>query len=176
MIIEAGYDIVELLAGTVRRNDETRRALWVMCMDADLHHLSIRRACDAMTGSIESHVDDIVRVLQTDFRPVTYFALAHAITEDRTNADEWLYESDERMRLLPTLTDHQLLGRVVFDPKGYYSTLPRYSFRDYPQLSDLPRTAIIRGPHEIDCQCVACEQFERMLAENRERHRNRSAE
>ncbi len=175
MIIEAGYDIVELISASVTRDDETRRALWVMCMDADLHYLSIRRACDTMTESIESHVDDIVAILQSDFRPVTYFVLGHAEAEKRANPDGWLYGTDERIRLMPALTDYQLLGRVVFDPEGFYSSVPRYSFRDYPALSDLPRTATIPGPHEVGCQCLSCETYERMLADNWQRNANRSA-
>lgn len=175
MIIEAGYDIVELISASVTRDDETRRALWVMCMDADLHYLSIRRACDTMTESIESHVDDIVTVLKSDFRPVAYFVLGYAEPVTRAKRQGWLYETDERLRLMPALTDYRLLGSLVFDPEGYYSSVPRYSFRDYPSLSDLPRPATIRGPHEVGCHCVSCEQYERMLAANRERNRNQSA-
>lgn len=176
MIIEAGYDIVELISASLTRDDETRRALWVMCMDADLHYLSIRRACDTMTESIESHVDDIVTVLESDFRPVAYFVLGYAEPEIRTHPNGWLYETDERLRLMPALTDYHLLGSLVFDPEGFYSSVPRYSFRDYPSLSDLPRAATIRGPHEIGCHCVSCEQYARMLDENWERHRKQSAQ
>ena len=175
MIIEAGYDILELMSASVTRDRKTRRALWVMCMDADLHYLSIRRACDTMTESIESHMDDIVTVLESDFRPVAYFVLGYAEPEKRTHPDGWLYETDERLRLTPALTDYHLLGSLVFDPDGYYSSVPRYSFRDYPSLFGLPRTATIPGPHEPDCHCVSCEQYERMLAANRARNRNQSA-
>lgn len=115
-------------------------------------------------------------MLQSDYRPVTYFVLGHAVPETCASSEGWLYETDERIRLMPALTDYHLLGRVVFDPEGFYSSVPRYSFRDYPALSDLPRSATIRGPHEVGCQCFSCEQYERMLAENWERNRNKSAQ
>jgi hypothetical protein len=170
MIIEAGYDVLELMSASVTHDDESRRGLWVFCMDADLHYLSLRRASDAMTDPLESYVDDIASVLESDFRPVAYFVLGHAVPDTRDSSEGWLHEVDERLRLAPKLAGHELLGRVVFDPEGYFSSVPRYSFRDYPALSDLPRSATVRGPHEFHCHCFACEQHERLLAEIRERN------
>ena len=150
MIIEAGYDIVELLAGTVRSTAEGKRSLWVLCMDAELHHLGVYRARDIMTGPLESHADDILAVFESCYRPVAYFALAHSATETSPYSVDPHCDPDEPMRQLPALADHQFLGRLIFDDEGYYSTLPRYSFRDYPSLCDLPRTVTVPGPHEFD--------------------------
>ncbi|GAA3888083.1 hypothetical protein GCM10022381_32500 [Leifsonia kafniensis] len=174
MIIEAGYDILELLIHEIDRDDDSRRALWVMCMDQDLHYLSIRRACDVVTEPLESHSTDILKVLESDFRTVTYYVLGHAMPNICAPSDGWLYDTDEQLRNLPELAGYRLLGRVVSDPEGFFSSLPRYSFRDYPSLSDLPRAAVIPGPHEFDCCCLSCEQYEQMLTRNRERYRERA--
>jgi len=167
MIIEAGYDVLTLLWPEVRKDAESKRALWVLNLDAELHFLSLRKACKDMTKPIEAYVREIRKVLTSDFRPVRYYVLAHTTPEIRIRHDGWLHDIDESLSRVPALIDHHLLGQVVFDPKGYYSTVPRYSFRDYPGLADLPRSASFAGPHPFGCQCPACEKFERTLAENR---------
>jgi hypothetical protein len=79
----------------------------------------------------------------------------------------WLRALDERLTADGWLGDVELLGQVVFDSSGYWSTVPRFDFREYIGLEHLPRSVSVLGPHELGCECVACVHFEQMLHENR---------
>jgi hypothetical protein len=87
------------------------------------------------------------------------------------NIAQEVYEEDEPLRTAPEFDGRQFLGRLVFDEEFTYSSAPRYSFRDYPLHGDLPRAAVVKGPHpEFDCRCLACAQFEAKLAANRAKY------
>lgn len=57
MIIEAGYDVAELARYSVMRDDDSRRALWVLCLDEHLRYLNLSKACNVMVSTLEEHVD-----------------------------------------------------------------------------------------------------------------------
>ncbi|KJC63156.1 hypothetical protein TZ00_15770 [Agreia bicolorata] len=82
MIIEAGYDIVELLINGVanRRKKDTEdvdeNPLWVLTMDAQLRYWSTTRVVDRMGSSSAEHVDDIARTLNEEPRYSRYYVLA----------------------------------------------------------------------------------------------------
>jgi hypothetical protein len=184
MIIEAGYDIVELLLNGVakRHSDDTRlhddgeHPLWVLTMDAQLRYWSTTRVVDRMGASTGDHVEDIARTLNDEPQHSVYYVLAHTTNVRRDDDDDWLYEADQIIKDHPSLAGHELLGHVVFDATGFFSTVPRYSFRDYIGLEHLPRAASCAGPHEwLDCPCAACVQFDELLQANRQRSTNRSA-
>lgn len=166
MIIEAGYDILTLLTPKVLKNVTSKRALWALTMDAELRFLSIRKVSANMTKPIEGYVKEIRRTLTAEFPPVGHYVLAYTIPDVPVHHEGWLDDVETSLSLTPDLVDHRLLGLVVFDPKGYYSSVPRYRFRDYPLLGELPRSESFPGPHPFDCTCPACEQHDRKLHEN----------
>lgn len=169
MIVEAGYDVMTLLDPEVRRDDDSMSALWVLVLDENLRYLQLNKALETMSGSADLHVDQIVKSLTCGFGYPKYFVLAHGEPQAMRHDDGWLHDIDERIRKSPALVEFYLLGQVVFDPEGYYSSVARYSFRDYIGLEHLPRSASFPGPHAYPCDCPACKQHELMLETNRKR-------
>ncbi|HEY0260633.1 MAG TPA: hypothetical protein VGC18_12375 [Lacisediminihabitans sp.] len=170
MIIEAGYDILQLLCPEVMKDAESQRAVWVLSMDERLRLLFIGVVAPTAADRIESHVEDIAKALTRHPGPAKYYVVARTVQSHKGESGDWLRQEDERLNHLPALADHELLGQVVFDPDGYFSSVPRYSFRDYPELEHLPRTAILPGPHPLmSCDCLACVQHKIMLDDNRRR-------
>lgn len=172
MIIEAGYDLLQLIHPQLFADDASRRALWVMAMDEDLRYLFTRKVRDVVPGTFEDAVPDLAAALRSDpFRP-HYFVLAHMVPSMGSGIEEKVHHEDAHIRSAPVLAGYQLLGRMVFDSENLYSSAPRYTFRDYVGREDLPRAAVIPGPHEyLRCTCLACAQYEAKLAAGRMRHR-----
>jgi hypothetical protein len=175
MIIEAGYDILTLLTPKVLKNAASKRALWALTMDAELHFLGIRKVSATMTKPIDGYVKEIRRTLTAEFLPVGHYVLAYTIPDVHVHREGWLDDVETSLSLASDLVNHRLLGLVLFDPKDYYSSVPRYRFRDYPLLGELPRSASFPGPHPFDCACPACEQHDRKLRENGKRLHSNSA-
>jgi hypothetical protein len=168
MIIEAGYDMLQVLSPCIHASTANRRALWMLAMDDELREMSIKMVCPEYAFPLEKHIPDIVKALECDNGYVKYFALAHMLPRLGDNIEHEVYEEDEPVRTAPEFDGRQFLGRLVFDEDNRYSSAPRYAFRDYPLHDDLPRVAVVKGPHPLlDCQCLACSQFEAKLAANR---------
>ena len=167
MIIEAGYDLVQILHPEVLADAASRRALWMLAADKDLRLLEVSPVCPEFSGSLEPHVADIVAAIAGCYRPVRYFALAHTVSP--LDCDDWprISWEDEALREAHNFEPDQFLGRLVFDGDHIHSSAPRYSFRDYVGRENLPRAAVIAGPHFGDCECLACSQFNEMMAEYR---------
>ena len=173
MIIEAGYDLFELFAPKLfaKRGSKARRATWVVAMDENLRNMHMAKVGGDASGPIENHIHNVVKALnKRAVRDVAYYALAHLDTEFHDDYCNQFEHIEETLRLAPELIEHELLGLYVSNGKGLYSCGPRYSFRDYVGYEHLPRNAIIQGPHEMPCSCLACTQHEEMLRRNRERH------
>jgi len=167
MIIEAGYDLVQLLHPAVVANAASRRALWMLAADKDLRLLEISPVCPEFSGSLERHVAAIVAALAGSYRPVRYFALAHTMSPLDCNDWDRISRGDEALREVHDFEPDQFLGRLVLDGDHIHSSAPRYSFRDYAGRENLPRVAVISGPHFGDCSCIACSQFNEMIEEYR---------
>jgi hypothetical protein len=174
MIIEAGYDVVQLADASVNRNSRSRRALWMVALDEHLRLVSTSRIAREMRLPVAAYIDEISAALGRSAIPVRYIALAYCAAGDCSDSS-WLGEIDERLTADGWLGDVELLGQVVFDRSGYFSTVPRFSFRDYIGLEHLPRSVSVLGPHDVGCECVACVHFEQMLRENRRRTNPASA-
>jgi len=168
MIIEAGYDVVRLADASVNRNTRTRRALWMIAFDEHLRLVETPRIARDMHLPVAAYIDEISAALRQSPLPVRYIALAYRATGQSSDSS-WLGEADERLTADGWLGDVELLGQVVFDRTGCFSTVPRFSFRDYIGLEHLPRAVSVLGPHDVGCECVACVHFEQMLRENRAR-------
>lgn len=168
MIVEAGYDVMTLLHGEMSADDESAEALWVLLLDENLRYLRLNKALLKMSGTADLHIGKIAEALTCDFYP-KYFVLAYSEPEVNQHHDGWLHGIDERIRESPDLLNFYMLGQVAFDPTGYYSSVPRYSFRDYIGLERLPRAASFAGPHTCPCDCPACTQHDRMLEANPKR-------
>ena len=184
MIIEAGYDIVELLINEVanRRNTNSKDAaadenpLWVLIMDAQLRYWATTRVVDRMGASTAEHIDEIAWTLNEEPDCSRYDVLAHTTTVERCDDDDWLFQLDQVIKHHHALAGHELLGHIVFDPTGYFSTVPRHSFRDYPSLGHLPRAASFAGPHAWSgCPCGACVQHDELLEQIRSRSTDRAS-
>jgi hypothetical protein len=174
MIIEAGYDVVQLADACVNRNSRSRRVLWMIALDEYLRLVSTSRIAREMRLPVAAYIDEISAALGRSAIPVRYIALAYRAAGDSSDST-WLGEIDERLTADGWLGDVELLGQVVFDRSGYFSTVPRFSFRDYIGLEHLPRAVSVLGPHDLGCECVACVHFEQMLRENRRRANPASA-
>ena len=174
MIIEAGYDVVQLLDASVNKTGRSRRGLWMLSMDENLRVVAQPRITARMHLPVEAYIDEVSLALRRSPVPVTYIALGYATT---LPLDEpfWLHAVDERLSSDGWLGDVELLGQVVFARDGFVSTVPRFSFRDYIGLEHLPRSVSVLGPHDVGCECVACVHFEQMLRENRQRRAGASA-
>ncbi|KQO47224.1 MULTISPECIES: hypothetical protein [unclassified Frigoribacterium] len=148
MIIEAGCDLHELLYPRLIRDHEANGVegapLWVAALDDELRYLFTRPAVTPLRLPLSDHAADIAACLD---------------------------DADRSVEECPELAAFDLLGQIAFDEAGYYSTLPRHSFRDYAGRQDLPRAAVIAGPHEYGCSCLACEQYADDIAELRRRAR-----
>lgn len=173
MIIEAGYDLLQLFSPDLfpKRKMPGRRALWVIAMDEDLRLLYSKKVKGDANLPIEERACEIADAL-ADESPwrVAYFAVACLDTDLCGNYSSEFERQVEMLRSAPELIEHELIGHYLSDGKGLYSSAPRYSFRDYLGLEHLPRVAILPGPHEYPCDCLACVQFEDKLRLNRERH------
>ena len=167
MIIEAGYDVVLLADASINRNSRTRRALWLIAADENLRLISTDRVTSDMQLPVAAYIDEISAALTRSPVPVRYIALAYRSTGPSSDP-RWLGEIDERLTADGWLGDVELLGQIVFDRTGYFSTVPRFSFRDYIGLEHLPRAVSVLGPHDVGCECVACVHFEQLLLENRQ--------
>jgi hypothetical protein len=162
VIIEAGYDLGMRLMPVLRRA-KGRQGLWVMAMDQDLREVSISRVSRWFKGSIDQHLAELHRTLSSrdNTALARYFALAHGLPQlsDDDSTATWVHLDDELVHTSVELVDFRYLGRVVYDGKWIFTSWPRYSFRDYLGLEDLPRTATYLGPHSFKCGCPACEQL-----------------
>ena len=130
-------------------------------MDQNLRLLRIRKISGDFGESVGEHLDRIAKKLvgpSFSLQP-RYFALAHRRENVHDNQIEhWVHADDQLIYDAPVLAGYRYLGRLVSDGVWVYSSWPRYSFRDYVGMEDLPRVAAIPGPHPWDCHCAACKQ------------------
>ena len=179
MIIEAGYDLMELFAPKlfVKRGSKRRTNTWVIAMDENLRHLHLTEVGGDASNPIEERIPQIEKALNKHkLRPVVYYALAHLDTNLHDDCDAEFDHLDETLRLAPELIEYLNLGIYLSNGKDVYSSGPRYSFRDYIGYEHLPRNAIILGPHECPCSCQACTQHDEMLRRNWEKHHGGDSE
>lgn len=171
MIIEAGYDLQQLIGPELFADEASRGSLWVMAMDEDLRFLFTRKVRDEVPGSLEDAVPELVAVLDGAPLEPHYFVLAHMVPSMGPDIADEVHREDERIHSAVALAKYELLGRLVFDDEYVYSSAPRYSFRDYVGCENLPRAAVIPGPHEfLSCACLACAQHEAKLERARSRY------
>ena len=173
MIIEAGYDLFQLFVPKLfaKRGSKMRQGTWAIAMDENLRSMLLTKVRGDASAPIEDRIPKIVKALnKRAFRPVAYYALAHLDTELHDDYGEQFVHFEDTLRLAPELIEYELLGLYFTNGQGFYSSGPDYSFRDYVGYEHLPRDAVIPGPHEYPCSCVACTQHEEMLCRNRERH------
>jgi len=168
MIIEAGYDIHQVLMPTVlldaHEKADERRPLYVMSLDADLRLEKVSRVERPGDGHPHQAVAGIVEALRDDcdglFAPV-HIVLAWYAAGSTTSGDGCTeHRLDEGFRDHPDLSTWNYLGHAQYDDDTMIGTFPRFSFRDYPQISDFPRPALFVGPHDYDCACLACAQYQ----------------
>lgn len=161
MIIEAGYDILELLL----RGRFDPGSLRMVQLDRDLRLMRTRTVLPNFTGTFDAAtveaVDAAIPGPDDDDDEgrwaVRYIALGFDVSDvspypesldwDRVKVlDEWL-----------SCRGIGLLGIQLYDDEGWVSTGPMYSFESYVGSEDLPRVVVVRGPHPFgSCECVAC--------------------
>ena len=170
MIIEAGYDILELFAPKVfKRQTRDRRGMWVLALDENLRNLYVAKV-GGKDRDVEDRLHAIAKALDgRDLHTVAYWAAAILDTNFSGDLETKFHHVDSTLREAALLADRYYLGCYVSDGKELYGNTPQYSFRDYLGLEHLPRAAVCAGPHEFPCECLACTQFEERLRRNRER-------
>lgn len=162
MIIEAGYDVLELFAHRLFPKKKSRTGMWVLLLDRDLRN--IRVAPVRSDDSWPSRTRAITKALRSkkNYRKPAYFVVARRDTS--ITGDEAWHEQCEALEAMD-VAGVELLGSMLSCGREVYSSVARYSFRDYPSLEHLPRPAICEGPHAfINCPCLACVQYEDRLA------------
>jgi hypothetical protein len=163
MIIESGVDILQTLCGPGA--EPPPGGLWMVGMDACLRLTVVDRVVDDFDGALEPLLDEVVDLLHSPCVPVAYFALAWTTRETVDRESPWLGELDARVRRRAGLPRDSLLGLVVFDGTGSFSTLPHCDFALYRELEHLPRALAIPGPHGWSCPCPMCTAERRMAEE-----------
>lgn len=180
MIIEAGYDIIQLLSPKLfKKSAPLKAGIWVAAMDEDLRYLFRARVKGDPEVPLNHRPRDIARALTRKRYPkhAAYYVLA--IVEpgapDRSD-DGYDYEDlTEATQHGKELASHELLGVVVTNGgMGWWSTLPLHQFRDYG-MDHLPRAAVFRGPHPSECDCGACTLWNDTMRRNREEYQARAA-
>ena len=141
----------------------------MLALDEDLRNLHMTRVKDDDLP-IEHRLEQISRALdKRAFRPVAYWALADVDTARSDDYHGDFEHIDSTLREAALLADRHYLGCYVSNGRDLWGSCPRYSFRDYVGMEDLPRVAICPGPHGYPCECLACTQFDERLQRNRER-------
>jgi hypothetical protein len=163
MIIESGLDILQTLCGPGA--EPPPGGLWMVGMDECLRLTVVDRVLDDFDGALEPILDEVVDALHSPYVPVAYFALAWTARETVDRESPWLGELDARLRQHADLPRDSLIGLVVFDGTGTFSTLPHCDFALYGELEHLPRALVVPGPHGWSCGCPVCAAERRMMEE-----------
>ena len=141
MIIEAGCDLHELLNPRLIRDHEANGAvgapLSVVSIDDELRYLYPRPAATPVRLPLFGHAADIAACLDGGFWNVRNDVLAQHLKTRSDDKSFWLDDADRSVEARPELAAFDLLGQIAFDEDGYYSTLPRHSFRDLASRQDL---------------------------------------
>jgi hypothetical protein len=143
--------------------------MWVLALDENLRNLYMTKV-GGKQRDVENRLHAVAKALDgRRLRPVAYWAAAVVETDYGGDLEEGFHHIDTTLREAALLADHQYLGCYFSNGKELYGSVPRYSFRDYLGLEHLPRAAMCAGPHEFDCSCLACTQFEELLQRNRQK-------
>ena len=171
MIIEAGYDILQLFSPKIfKRRAHHRRGMWVLALDENLRNLYLAKV-GGKQRDVETRLHAIAKALDgRGLSPVAYWAAAVVDTGYSGDLHAEFEHIETTLSEAALLAEHHYLGCYFSNGKELYSSTPRYSFRDYPAMSYFPRAASCAGPHSFDCACLACTQFEERLRRNRERN------
>ena len=86
---------------------------------------------------LSGHATDIAACLDGGFWNVRNDVLAQHLETRSDDKSFWLDDADRSVEARPELAAFDLLGQIAFDEDGYYSTLPRHSFRDLASRKDL---------------------------------------
>ena len=175
MIIEAGYDVLEILAPKVFTKRSIASGMWVLLLDADLRNIRVAKLKVKPTDDWDTRVSAIAKALKSkkNYRQAKYFVVARLDTAlgealgDRES--EWQSQCGV-LKSSRSFGGAELLGSVLSWGADALSSVPRFSFRDYLSLEHLPRPAICHGPHSfMDCPCLACTEYENRLKSARVR-------
>lgn len=160
MIIEAGYELRELIAPRLARNAASKQELWILKMDRDLRFSGSAPIVEQLGPSILPHIRTILDALHPDYGH--YFAIAHWDNQPQYHQYGDSEPDDAVLGEAAESRGFEFIGHIVLDGESWHSSGPMYSFRDYG--GDLPRALVVRGPHPFGCDCVACVDFEQKLA------------
>ena len=179
MIIEAGYDILQLLSSKLFKKTGTLKAgIWVAAMDEDLRYLFRARVKGDPEIPLDDRPRDIARALTRKRYPkhAAYYVLA-IVEPGAPDRGECGHEDLKPATQQGTeLAGHELLGVIVTNGGvGWWSTLPLHQFRDYG-LDHLPRAAVYPGPHTYECECGACSMWNEKMRGYREQREAREAQ
>lgn len=147
MIIDSGWDFVQLTSTRMHWGDPDSRRLFVVGMDRDLVYHFTRVVDERFDGDLAASAERIVDQVDEDF--IRYFATIEQVRElDRR--DWWARDihGDSITRELERVSEARgirHIGHYQLDPTTWHSTGPLHSFRDYPD-PDLPRYEITRPP------------------------------
>jgi hypothetical protein len=184
MIIEAGYDVYQLLAPALLRTNRARDETHLLMLDENMRFHGLAKLSVNSTDAIADHAGDIRRELDVDrVLPTQYIVVGRLNTNFvcREEDHDWYPDSHldqytAGLRSSPLLNDVELLGHMYSNGTETCSDVPRYSFRDYLSLEHLPRAESFPGPHSFDGKCCpACARFFERLDANRARHESKTA-
>ncbi|WP_136709594.1 hypothetical protein [Agromyces sp. H66] len=146
MIIDSGWDFVQLTSARMNWSDPRSRRLFVVGMDRDLGYYFTRVVTERFNGDLSTSAEQIVDLVDEDY--IRYFATIEQVAELDTH--DWWADDDgnsitsELERVSESRGIHHI-GHYQLDPTSWHSTGPMHSFRDYYQ-PDLPKFEITRPP------------------------------
>lgn len=147
MIIDSGWDFVQLTSARMNWSDPGSRRLFVVGMDRDLCYFFTRVFAERFDGDLASHAEQIVDLVDEDF--IRYFATIEQVPKlDKHH--NWGFDAngviitDELERASEARGIHHI-GHYQLDPTSWHSTGPMHSFRDYHK-PELPKYEVVRPP------------------------------
>jgi len=147
MIIDSGWDFVQLTSARMNWSDPDSRRLFVVGMDRDLCYFFARVVTERFNGDLSSSAEQVVDLVDEDY--IRYFATIEQVPELDTH-DWWVHDADGNSitaaleRVSEARGIHHI-GHYQLDPTSWHSTGPMHSFRDYYK-PDLPKFEITRPP------------------------------
>ncbi|MEF3405506.1 hypothetical protein [Agromyces sp. CCNWLW203] len=150
MIIDSGWDFVQLCSTRMSWSDPLDRRLFVVAMDRDLCCSFTKVVEEGFDGDLSGIAGRVVDAVDADF--IRYFATVEQV--DRLSDDPF-WGSQGHANLITAEIEREcesrgihLIGHYQLSPTEWRGTGPLHSFRDYPLLT-VPRYEVTR-PAQYD--------------------------
>lgn len=147
MIIDSGWDFVQLSVTRMNWEKPDARRLLAITMDRDLSYWGTEVIDEHFDGDLRAVAEKVIDTVDRDF--IRYFATVEQVAElDRNYAWAGSGPDDlitaELTRIGESRGMHHI-GHYQLDPNEWHGTGPMHGFRNYP-LAVLPKYEITHPP------------------------------